>query len=73
MIIAVTEFKAHFGKYLELAKTEDIFITKNNKKVAKLTAPSVDSKTALDRIVGAGSAFEDMTLDDIKKERLGRQ
>ena len=45
MIITATEFKAHFGKYPELAKTEDIFFTKNNKKVAKLTAPSVDSKT----------------------------
>lgn len=73
MIITATEFKAHFGKYPELAKTEDIFFTKNNKKVAKLTAPSVDSKTSLDRIVGAGSAFTDMTLDDIKKERLARQ
>lgn len=73
MIITATEFKAHFGKYLELAKTEDIFITRNNKKVAKLTAPSVDGKAALDRIVGAGSAFADMTLDDIKKERLARQ
>ena len=45
MIITATESKAHFGKYPELAKTEDIFFTKNNKKVAKLTAPSVDSKT----------------------------
>ncbi len=73
MIITATEFKAHFGKYPELAKTEDTFFTKNNKKVAKLTAPSVDSKTSLDRIVGASSAFTDMTLDDIKKERLARQ
>ena len=73
MTITATEFKAHFGKYPELAKTEDFFFTKNNKKVAKLTAPSVDSKTSLDRIVGAGSAFTDMTLDDIKKERLGRE
>ena len=36
MTITATEFKAHFGKYLELARTEDIFITRNNKKVAKL-------------------------------------
>ncbi len=73
MTITATEFKNHFGKYLELALKEDIFITKNNKRVAKLTKPSADGKSALDRIAGVAEDFADLSLDDIRKERLARQ
>ncbi len=37
--ITATEFKNNIGKYLVLAAREDIFITKNGKTIAKLTAP----------------------------------
>ena len=36
MIITATEFKKNIGKYLVLADSEDITITKNGKMVAKL-------------------------------------
>ena len=39
MAITATELKNNLGKYLILAATEDIFITKNGKTIAKLTSP----------------------------------
>ena len=39
MSITATELKNNLGKYLMLSATEDIFITKNGKIVAKLTNP----------------------------------
>lgn len=42
MSITVTELKSDLNKYLLLAETEDIFITKNGKVIAKLTNPFQD-------------------------------
>ena len=42
MSITATELKKHLGKYLLLAATEDIFITRNGKVVAKLSNPHQD-------------------------------
>ena len=39
MSITATEFKENLGKYLKLAMTEDIIISKNGKPVARLTNP----------------------------------
>ena len=39
MLITATELKNNLGKYLLLAETEDIFITRNGKVVAKLSNP----------------------------------
>ena len=39
MSATATELKNNLGKYLVLSATEDIFITKNGKVVAKLTNP----------------------------------
>ena len=39
MTITATELKANLGKYLQLAATEDVFITQHGKIVAKLTNP----------------------------------
>lgn len=72
MLITATELKANFGKYLALAASQEIIITKNGKSIAKLTSASADRIAALDGLVGivANTAPSD---DDIKKERLGRQ
>ena len=39
MSITATELKSNLGKYLMLAETEDIYITRNGKVVAKLSNP----------------------------------
>ena len=41
MVVTATEFKANFGKYLELIAQEDVFITRNGKTVAKVVNPQV--------------------------------
>ncbi|WP_028309250.1 type II toxin-antitoxin system Phd/YefM family antitoxin [Desulfitibacter alkalitolerans] len=72
MIITATEFKTNMGKYLQLAKTHDIIITKNNKPIVKLTNLREDKLELLEGLVGL---IEDdgYTLDDAKKDRLSRQ
>jgi len=70
MQITATEFKMNMGKYLSMAGKRDIFITKNGQRIAKLTNPSPDRVAMLDSLVGIARTDEDMTLEDIKKERL---
>ena len=36
MLVSTTEIQNSFGKYLKLSQCEEIIITKNGKKVAKL-------------------------------------
>ena len=52
MIVTATEFKTNLGKYLEMATSQDIFITKNGKSIARLTSPAVDKLALLDDLVG---------------------
>jgi prevent-host-death family protein len=42
MSITATELKQNLGKYLMISATEDVFITKNGKVVAKLSNPYQD-------------------------------
>lgn len=70
MSITATEFKNNIGKYLVLAAREDIFITKNGKTIAKLTAPYQQKLDIVDSLYGI--LPDTVTLDDAKAERLGR-
>ena len=70
MQITATEFKVNMGKYLSMASRRDIYITKNGQRIAKLTNPSPDRVAMLDSLVGI-ARDEDLSLDDLKKERLG--
>ena len=69
MSITATELKNNLGKYLLLSETEDIFITKKGKIVAKLTNPYQD------RVEIAKSLFgilpENADEEIAKEERLG--
>lgn len=69
MSVTATELKNHLGKYLLLSATEDIYITKNGRVVAKLTDPYQD------RVETAKSLFGilpiDADVDEAKNERLG--
>ena len=69
MQVTATEFKLNMGKYLSMASRHDIFITKNGQRIAKLTNPSPDRVAMLDSLVGIARGA-DISLDDIKKERL---
>ena len=70
MSITATELKNNLGKYLMLAATEDIFITKNGKVVAKLSNPHQDRVDMAKSLFGILPA--DITLEGAKKERLNQ-
>ena len=70
MLVTATEFKNNIGKYLSLVANEDVFITKNGKKIARL------SNTTQDKVELARSLFgiipPDTSLEQAKEERLAR-
>lgn len=68
MVITATEFKANFGKYLELIAEEDIFITRNGKTVAKVVNPQI---SAVDSLRGMLiNISSDIDADSLREERL---
>ena len=68
--ITATELKLNIGKYLSMAAERDIFITKNGRRVAKLTNSTSDRTALLDSLVGIARTDDPISLDDIKEERL---
>jgi antitoxin (DNA-binding transcriptional repressor) of toxin-antitoxin stability system len=68
MSITATEFKTNFRKYLLLAATEDIYITRNGKTIAKLTNPYQDRLDIAESLFGSVPAT--MTLEEAREERL---
>ena len=68
MSITATELKANLGKYLLLASTEDVFITRNGRTVAKLTSPYQNKLDTVDALFGSVPAT--MTLEEARQERL---
>lgn len=71
MTVTTSELQLNLRKYLNLAETQDIYITENGRNIAKLTTPFVDKIALLDSLVGILPA--DMDVEKEKEERLGRQ
>lgn len=70
MSVTATEFKTNLGKYLALAESEDVYITKNGKVVAKLTNPNADRIAIAKSLVGIIPA--DISLEEAREERLNK-
>lgn len=70
MSITATELKLNLSKYLLLSATEDIFITKNGKVVAKLSNPFQDRVDVAKSLFGVLPG--DVTLEEVREERLDR-
>ncbi|MBQ8334195.1 MAG: type II toxin-antitoxin system prevent-host-death family antitoxin [Clostridia bacterium] len=70
MSITATELKMNLSKYLLLAETEDIYITRNGKIVAKLTNPHQERVDLAKSLFGVLS--DEISEEDAKKERLDR-
>ncbi len=68
MVVTATEFKANFGKYLELITKEDVFITRNGKMVAKVVNPQVSAVDSLRGMLNGISSGVDR--DSLREERL---
>ena len=69
--VTATEFKMNLGHYLDLVQSEEIWITKNGKMIAKLTNPNV---SAVDSITGIlkGKAPADLNRHSMREERTER-
>ncbi len=70
MYINDKELKEYLDKYLLLAIKEDIFIVKDGKAVAKLSAPYQDKKQIVESLVGIIPS--EMSLEEAKEERLNK-
>ena len=68
MSITATELKSNLGKYLDQAATEDIYISKNGKIIAKNTSPYKNKLDIVKELYG--SIPNTVTLEDAQKERL---
>ena len=70
MSITATELKENLGKYLTLAASEDIYITRNGTVIAKLSDPfksRVDMTKALFGVIPS-----DITAEEARDERLSK-
>ncbi len=70
MSITTAELELNLSKYLLLAQTEDVFITRNGKVIAKLTNPYQDRVDAARSLFGVIPS--DVTLEEAREERLGK-
>ncbi len=68
MPITATELKNNLGKYLLLAASEDIFITRNGRTIAKLTSPYQNKLDTVEALFGSVPAT--ITLEEAQEKRL---
>ena len=68
MQVSLSELKTNIGKFVDMAQTQDIFITKNGKQVAKIVSTKIDKVAAMKSIFGV--IPPDTDLDKVKEERL---
>lgn len=66
--ITVTEFRHHLGKWLNLSKTEEIYITKNGKVIAKLSNANQERIDIANKLFGI--LPDTMTLEESQEERF---
>lgn len=72
MSITATELKKNLGKYLMLSATEDVFITKNGRIIAKLTNPHqnrVDTARSLFGILPSDADIETARMERLDAKR----
>jgi len=77
MQVALSELKVNVGKYVDLAESEDIIITKYGKPAAKIIRYDKEPwymKKLPEKITSVENLFgtlpNDVDLDDVRMERL---
>jgi len=71
MVITASELKMNLGKYLDLAATEDILISKNGRITAKLGNPFADRVEKARSLIGI--LPPSVTLEEARETRLERK
>lgn len=70
MQITATELKLNLGRYLNLASSEDVIITKNGMDIAVISAPK--KKTSIvDELIGV-IPNDGMDIKEHREERIRR-
>ena len=79
MHVALSDLKVNVGKYVDLAETEDVIITKYGKPAAKITRYDKEPwymKKLPEKITSVKNLFgtlpNDIDLDDVRTERLAK-
>ena len=79
MQVALSDLKVNVGKYVDLAKTQDIIITKYGKPAAKIIRFDKEPwylKKMPEQITSVEQLFgtlpSDIDLEDVKTERLSK-
>jgi prevent-host-death family protein len=79
MQIALSDLKINVGRYVDLAETEDVIITKYGKPAAKIVRfdkepwylkHMPEKVTSIEQLFG--TLPDDIDLDDIRAERLAQ-
>ncbi len=79
MQIALSDLKINVGKYIDIAETEDVIITKYGKPAAKIVRfdkepwylkKVPDKVTSIDQLFG--TLPDDIDSDDVRTERLAK-
>ena len=68
MLVSLSELKINPGKYVALADQQEIYITKNGRRVAKLTSARQDKMASARALFGI--LPDNVDLDSARQERL---
>lgn len=69
-VVTATEFQNNVGKYLKLAQREDVIITRNGVRVARLTQDLSGQATPYtDSLADLIAGYEQTTLAEIRAAR----
>ena len=71
MFVTSTELKNNLSKYLSLAEKEDIFVTKNNNVIAKITNPRQAKLAMMESLFG--SLPKDASLEEGRMAALKKR
>jgi len=74
MVVTATDLKTNLGKYLDLLDTEDIIVTRNGRKVAKLVRDEEDVLAEVQSLYGilATSSGEEAPIPEERSSRYDR-
>ena len=74
MLVTATEFRAHFGKYAEIAQKEEITVMKRGKIYFRVCPPlsRAELVEAMCGIIPLNDETKDITVADIRAERRKR-
>jgi len=70
VIVSSSKFKTNIGYYLSLVDKEDIIITRNGKRIARLIAEKEDKVAIANSLIGI--LPDTATREDAKEEKFKR-